>query len=166
MRFEILTKRSCKRSNFNRLVKVLLSSSSYNYRPVTQTSNRHNERRMTCHAYRKKQNGNGICSWILAPDDAATTSFAADAPTLASKVFALLWWLVPTTKASEKKGAKKRTKSPQIPKMDCGDESIRRRNKRAVHEKKTAKHAPFSYRKSTLRVLPRKRRKSALISLR
>ena len=164
--FEILTKRSCKRSNFNRLVKVLLSSSSYNYRPVTQTSNRHKERRMTCHAYRKKQNGSGICSWIHTPDGAVTTSFAAAAPTRASKVFALLWWLVPTTKASEKKGAKKRTKPPQIPKIGCGDESIRRRNKRAAHEKKTAKHAPFSYRKRHLTVLPRKRRKSALTQLR
>lgn len=149
--FEILTKRSCKRSNFNRLVKVLLSSSSYNYRPVTQTSNRHKERRMPCHAYRKKQNGNGICSWIHAPDGAVTTNFAAVAPTLASKVFAPSWWLVPTMKASEKKGAKKRTKLPQFLKMDCGDESIRRRNKRAAHEKKTAKHAPFSYKKGILR---------------
>ena len=31
--FEILTKRSCKRSNFNRLVKAFLVSPSYNYRP-------------------------------------------------------------------------------------------------------------------------------------
>ena len=61
-------------------------------------------------------------------------------------------------KASEKKGAKKRTKSPQIPKMDCGDESIRRQNKRAVHEKEKEKNAPFSYRKSAIRVLPRKQR--------
>ena len=48
-------------------------------------------------------------------------------------------------KASEKKGAKKRAKSPQFPKMDCGDESIRRRNKRAVDEKENQKYAPFSY---------------------
>ena len=164
--FEILTNRSCKRSNFNRLVKVLLSSSSYNYRPVTQTSNRHKERRMPCHAYRKKQNGSGICSWIHTPDGAATTNFAATAPTRASKVFAPLWWLVPTTKASEKKGAKKRTKPPQFPKIGCGDESIRRRNKRAVDEKENQKYAPFSYRKSTHRVLPHKRRQSALTQLR
>ena len=64
-------------------------------------------------------------------------------------------------KASEKKGAKKRTKSPQFQRIACGDESIRRRNKRAVHEKENQKYAPFSYRKSTLRVLPRKRRESA-----
>ena len=140
---------------------MLLSSSSYNYRPVTQTSNRHKERRMPCHAYRKKQNGNGICSWIHAPDGAVTTNFAAVAPALASKVFAPLWWLVPTTKASEKKGAEKRTKPPQFSTIDCGDESIRRRNKRAAHEKKTAKHAPFSYRKRRLTVSPRKWRKSA-----
>ena len=69
-------------------------------------------------------------------------------------------------KASEKKGAKKRTKPPQFPKMDCGDESIRRRNKRAAYENENQKYAPFSYRKSTLRVLPRKRRKSALTQLR
>ena len=62
-------------------------------------------------------------------------------------------------KASEKKGAKKRTKSPQFPKNIYGDESIRRRNKRAAHEKENQKYAPFSYRKSTLRVSPRKRRK-------
>ena len=121
---------------------------------------------MTCHAYRKKQNGNGIYSWILIPDGAATTSYAVAAPTLASKVFAPLWWLVPTTKASEKKGAKKHTKPPQFPKIDCDDESIRRRNKRAAHEKENQKYALFSYRKSTLRILPRKRRKSALTSLR
>ena len=60
-------------------------------------------------------------------------------------------------KASEKKGAKKRTKLPQFPKIDCGDESIHRRNKRAVDEKEKQKYAPFSYRKSTLRVLPRNR---------
>ena len=127
---------------------------------------RHKERRMTCHAYRKKQSGSGICSWIHAPGGAVTTNFAAVAPALANKVFAPLWWLVLTTKASEKKGAKKRTKSPQFPKMDCGDESIRRRNKRAVHEKKTTKHAPFSYRKRHLTVSPRKQRKSALTQLR
>ena len=127
---------------------------------------RHKERRMACHAYQKKQNGNGICSWILAPDGATTTSFAAAAPTLASKVFASSWWLVPTMKASEKKGAKKRTKPPQFPKIGCGDESIRHRNKRAAHEKKTTKYAPFSYRKRTLQVLPHKRRKSALTQLR
>jgi len=69
-------------------------------------------------------------------------------------------------KASEKKGAKKRTKPLQFPKIDCSDESIRRRNKRAAHEKKTAKHAPFSYRKRHLTVSPRKRRKSALTQLR
>jgi hypothetical protein len=69
-------------------------------------------------------------------------------------------------KASEKNGAKKRTKPPQFPKMNCGDESIHRRNKRATHEKKTAKHAPFSYRKRHLTVSPRKRRKSALTQLR
>ena len=114
---------------------------------------------MTCHAYLKKQNGSGVYSWILAPDGAATTSFAAAAPTPVSKVFAPLWWLVPTMKASEKKGAKKRTKSPQFPKNIYGDESIRRRNKRAAHEKENQKYAPFSYRKSTLRVSPRKRRK-------
>ena len=124
------------------------------------------ERRMTCHAYRKKPNGSGICSWIHTPDGAVITNFVAAAPTLASKVFALLWWLVPTTKASEKKGAKKRTKPPQFPKIGCGDKSIRRRNKRAAHEKKTAKHAPFSYRKRHLTVSPRKRRKSALTQLR
>ena len=86
--------------------------------------------------------------------------------TLASKVFAPLWWLVPTMKASEKKGAEKRTKPPQFPKMDCGEKSIRRRNKRAAHEKKTAKQAPFSYRKRHLAVSPHKRRKSALTQLR
>ena len=62
-------------------------------------------------------------------------------------------------------GAKKCTKPPQFPKIGCGDESIRRRNKRAAHEKKTAKHAPFSYRKRHLTVSPRKRRKSAAIHL-
>ena len=102
---------------------------------------------MTCHAYLKKQNGSGVYSWILAPDGAATTSFAAAAPTPVSKVFAPLWWLVPTMKASAAQGAKTRTKTPQFPTIGCGDESIRRRNKRAVHEKKTAKHAPFSCRK-------------------
>ena len=127
---------------------------------------RHKERRMTCHAYQKKQNGSGIYSWIHAPDGAATTNCVAAAPTRASKVFAPLWWLVPTTKASEKKGAKKRTKPPQFPKIGCGDESIRHRNKRAAHEKKTTKYAPFSYRKRTLQVLPHKRRKSALTQLR
>ena len=69
-------------------------------------------------------------------------------------------------KASAAQGAETRTKTPQFPKIDCGDECIRRRNKRAAHEKKTAKHAPFSYRKRHLTVLPRKRRKSALIQLR
>lgn len=64
-------------------------------------------------------------------------------------------------KASEKKGAEKRTKSPQFSRIGCGDESIRRRNKQTAHEKKTAKHAPFSYRKRTPQVLPRKRRESA-----
>jgi hypothetical protein len=72
-----------------------------------------------------------------------------------------LWWLAPTTKASEKQGAKKCTKPPQFPKMDCGDKSIRRRNKRAAHEKKTAKNAPFLYRKRHLPVLPRIRHRSA-----
>ena len=145
---------------------MLLSSSSYNYRPVTQIFNRHKERRMTCHAYRKKQNGSGICSWIHTPDGAATTNSAAAAPTLASKVFAPLWWLVPTMKASEKKGAKKRTKPPQFSLIDCGDESIHRRNKRAAHEKENQKYAPFSYRKRHLTVSPRKQRKSALTQLR
>ena len=134
--------------------------SSYNYRPAIEHP--HEERRMTCHAYRKKQNGSGICSWIHTPDGAVITNFVAAAPALASKVFAPLWWLVPTTKASEKKGAEKRTKSPQFPKIGCGDESIRRRNKSAARKKEIQKYAPFSYRKSTLRVLPRKLRKSAL----
>ena len=58
--FEILTKRSCKRSNFNRLVKVLLVPSSYNYRPAIEHP--HEERRMPCHAYPKEQNGSGVCS--------------------------------------------------------------------------------------------------------
>ena len=137
-------------------------SPSYNYRPAIQTFIRHQERRMPCHAYPKEQNGSGVYSWILTPDGAATTSFAAAAPTLASKVFAPSWWLVPAMKVSEKKGAKKRTKPPQFPKIDCGEESIRRRNKRTAHEKKTTKHAPFSYSKRHLPVLPRKRRKSAL----
>ena len=60
-------------------------------------------------------------------------------------------------KASEKKGAKKRTKSPQFSKNIYGDESIRRRNNRAVYGKEKQKYAPFSYRKSTLRVLARNR---------
>ena len=106
---------------------------------------------MTCHAYLKKQNGSGVYSWILAPDGAVTTNFAAVAPTLASKVFAPSWWLVPTMKASAAQGAEKRTKPPQFPTIGCGDESIRRQNKCAVHEKKAAKHAPFSYRKGILR---------------
>ena len=111
--------------------------------------------------YPRKQNGSGICSWICAPDGAATTTYAVAAPMFASKVSAPLWWLVPTMKASAVQGAEIAPKSLQFSMMSCGDESIRRRNKRAVHEKKTTKHAPFSYRKSILRVLPRKRRKSA-----
>ena len=41
------------------------------------------------------------------------------------------------------------------------NELCRRRNKRAACEKEIQKYAPFSNRKSTLRVLLRKRRKSA-----
>ena len=64
-------------------------------------------------------------------------------------------------KASAAQGAENTPKSLQFSLIGCGDESIRRRNKRAVHEKENQKYAPFSYRKSTLRVLPRKRRESA-----
>jgi hypothetical protein len=64
-------------------------------------------------------------------------------------------------KASVAQGAETRTKTPQFPKIDCGEESIRHRNKRAAHEKKTAKHAPFLYRKRHLPVLPRIRHRSA-----
>ena len=64
-------------------------------------------------------------------------------------------------KASAAQGAKKRTKSPQFQRIACGDENIRRRNNRAVHEKENQKYAPFSYRKSTLRVSPCKQRESA-----
>ena len=64
-------------------------------------------------------------------------------------------------KASEAQGAENAPKSLQFSLIGCGDESIRRRNNRAVHEKENQKYAPFSYRKSTLRVLPRKRRESA-----
>ena len=118
-------------------------------------------RRMPCHAYPKKQNGNGAYSWICTPDGAATTNYAAAAPMFASKAFAPLWWLVPTMKASAVQGAEIAPKSLQFSMMSCGDESIHRRNKRAVHEKKTAKHAPFSYRKRHLRVLPRNRHGTA-----
>ena len=118
-------------------------------------------RRMPCHAYPRKQNGSGIYSWICAPDGAATTTYAAAAPMFASKVSAPLWWLVPTMKASAVQGAEIAPKSLQFSMMSCGDESIHRRNKRAAHEQKTAKHAPFSNRKRTLRVSPRKRFQSA-----
>ena len=64
-------------------------------------------------------------------------------------------------KASEAQGAENAPKSLQFSLIGCGDESIRRRNNRAAHEKEKQKYAPFSYRKSTYRVLPRKRRKSA-----
>jgi hypothetical protein len=68
-------------------------------------------------------------------------------------------------KASAEQGAETRTKAPQFSKIACGDESTHRRNKRAAHEKKTVKYAPFSYSKRHLPVLPRKRRKSALTHL-
>jgi len=64
-------------------------------------------------------------------------------------------------KASAAQGAETRTKAPQFPKIACGDESIHRRNKRAAHEKKTEKYAPFLYRKRHLPVLPRIRHRSA-----
>ena len=64
-------------------------------------------------------------------------------------------------KVSEEQGAENAPKSLQFSLIDCGDESIRRRNKRAIDEKEHTKYAPFSYRKRHLTVLPRKRRRSA-----
>ena len=114
-------------------------------------------RRMPCHAYPRKQNGNGVCSWICALDGAATTTYAVVAPMFASKAFVPLWWLVHTMKASAAQGAEIAPKSLQFSMMSCGDESIHRRNKRAAHEQKITKHAHFLNRKRTLRVSPRKR---------
>ena len=64
-------------------------------------------------------------------------------------------------KASEAQGAENAPKQKQFSLIGCSDESIHRRNNRAAHEKEKEKYAPFSYRKSPLRVLPRKRRESA-----
>ena len=50
-------------------------------------------------------------------------------------------------KASEAQGAENAPKSLQFSLIDCGDESIRRRNKRAARKKEIQKYAPFSYRK-------------------
>jgi hypothetical protein len=69
-------------------------------------------------------------------------------------------------KTSEAQGAENAPKSLQFSTMSCGDESIRRRNKRAAHEKKTAKHAPFSYRKvpfESYLAIGTERRQAALI---
>jgi hypothetical protein len=64
-------------------------------------------------------------------------------------------------KVSAAQGAENAPKSLQIPKSRCSNESIRRRNKRAVHKKENQKYAPFSYRKNTLRVSSRNRHGTA-----